>query len=126
MERQNLLLQGLLVLFSIIYITHSARIMYDVSIVPEHCLNGKGIEANYTPRGGDYEIGNLTVYESQNRAAKRVLILVYDIFGMSTNIKQVGDSIAELYDFRVVIPDFFRGLYWNLKNFPPQKYVNNS
>ncbi|CAL8122785.1 unnamed protein product [Orchesella dallaii] len=119
MTRENLLFQGLIVLVSIICISHSARIMYDVSIVPEHCLHAKAIEANYTPRGGEYEIGNLTVYESQNRAAKRVLILVYDIFGMSTNIKQVGDSIAELYDFRVVIPDFFRGLPWNASNFPP-------
>jgi dienelactone hydrolase len=94
--------------------------MYDVSVVPEHCLKGKAIEANYTPRGGEYEIGNLTVYESQNRAAKRVLIAVYDIFGLSTNMKQVVDTIAELHDFRVVLPDFFRGNVWDENNFPPE------
>ncbi|CAL8122783.1 unnamed protein product [Orchesella dallaii] len=120
MGRENLLSQGLIVLVSIICITHAARIMYDISVVPEHCLKGKAIEANYTPKGGEYEIGNLTVYESQNRAAKRVLIAVYDIFGLSTNMKQVVDSIAELYDFRVVMPDFFRGVYWDENNFPPE------
>ncbi|ODM97711.1 putative AIM2 family protein C30D10.14 [Orchesella cincta] len=125
MGQEKFLFQGLVVLVSIICISQSARIMYDVSIVPEHCLNTKAIEANYTPRGVEYEIGNLTVYESQNRAAKRLLILVYDIFGMTTNIKQVGDSIAELHDFRVVLPDFFRGnQFWSLENFTLQNPVD--
>lgn len=124
MGRINLLIQGLIVLVSVIYLCHSAnldRVMYDVSIVPTHCLQTKPIVANYTPRGGEYEIGNLTVYESQNRAAKRLLIAVYDIFGMSTNMKQVVDTIAEMYDFRVVMPDFFRGTAWKDEDFPPEK-----
>lgn len=124
MGRFNLLPQGLLVLVSVIYLCHSAnldRVMYDVSVVPTHCLQGKPIVANYTPRGSEYELGNLTVYESQNRAAKRLLIAVYDIFGLSTNMKQVVDTIAELYDFRVVMPDFFRGTAWDENNFPPAK-----
>lgn len=121
MYKRNLIFQGLVVLASVMCIGHSARLMYDVSVVPEHCLKGKAIESNYTPRGEEYEIGNLTVYESQNRAAQRVLIAVYDIFGLSTNMKQVVDSIAELHDFRVVLPDFFHGSSWNESNFPPEK-----
>jgi len=119
MFRSTFLSQGLFVLVSVLCIAKAGRLMYDVSVVPEHCLKGKAIESNYTPRGGEYEIGNLTVYESQNRDAHRLIIVAYDIFGMSTNIKQVVDSIAELYNFRVVLPDFFRGFVWDENNFPP-------
>jgi len=94
-------------------------VMYDVSVVPEHCLTGKPIHSNYTPKGSEREIGNLTVYESDNRSSKRLLIAVYDIFGFSDNMKEVVDTIADLYGFRVVMPDFFRGFWWDEANFPP-------
>jgi len=120
MESRSFISRGLLVLISALCIAHASRIMYDASIVPEHCLKGKAIEANYTPRGDEYEIGNLTVYESQNRDSHRLLIAVYDIFGLTTNMEQVVDTIAELYNFRVVLPDFFRGFAWDENNFPPE------
>lgn len=121
MEGNSRLLQGFIILLSVFYASQSAKLMYDISIVPEHCMTAKAIEANYTPKGTEYEIGNLTVYEAQNRTAKRVLIAVYDIFGLSTNMKQVVDQVSELYDFRVVMPDFFRGIYWDETNFPPEE-----
>jgi len=112
-------LQGLLVLVSLIYVSNSAKLMYDVSKVPEPCLSMKPIEGNYTPKGSEYEIGNITVYEAHNRTSNRLLIAVYDIFGLSTNMKQVVDTIADRYNFRVVMPDFFRGVWWDENNFPP-------
>jgi len=113
-------LQGLIVFASVIYAVHSAGLMYDASVVPDNCLKGKAIQSNYTPRGSEYVIGNLTVYESDNRSAKRLLIGVYDIFGFANdNMKEVVDTIAQLYDFRVVLPDFFRGTYWDESDFPP-------
>ncbi|CAL8135645.1 unnamed protein product [Orchesella dallaii] len=117
MATKNILIQGLFVLLFAICITHSAKTIYDSSNFPQH--NHKLIESNYTPRGEEYTLGNLTVYETQNRSARRVLIHIYDILGLSTNIRQVADSIAELHDFRVVIPRIFREEYWNESNFPP-------
>ncbi|ODM86620.1 Carboxymethylenebutenolidase [Orchesella cincta] len=87
---------GLLVLVSVMCIVHSTKINYDGSNIPKH---GKIIEANYTPRGEEYQIGNLTIYENPNGSGKRVLIHIYDILGMSTNIRQVEE-------------------YWNSENFP--------
>ncbi|CAL8130963.1 unnamed protein product [Orchesella dallaii] len=115
MGKSNLILQGLLVLVSFICIVHTTKVIYDGSNIPKH---HKVIEANYTPRGEEYQIGNLTVYETPNRSAKRVLIHIYDILGMSTNIRQVADSISQIHDFRVVIPRIFREEYWNAENFP--------
>ncbi|ODM97694.1 putative AIM2 family protein C30D10.14 [Orchesella cincta] len=115
MASQKLIFQGLLVLVSVICIVHSTKTIYDGSNIPKH---GKIIEANYTPRGEEYQIGNLTVYETPNGSGKRVLIHIYDILGMSTNIRQVADSIADIHGFRVVIPRIFREEYWNSENFP--------
>jgi len=113
------LVAGLLVLISVIYAAHSASVMYDASVVPEHCLKDKPVHSDYAPKGSEYEIGNVTVYETDNRSAKRVLIAVYDIFGLTNNMKEVCDTIADMYDFRVVMPDFFRGFWWDENNFPP-------
>lgn len=108
--------------FSLIYAVHSAALTYDLfASRPKHCMEGKMIESNYTPRGSEYEIGNLTVYESDNRAAQRLLIAVHDIFGMHENIKQIADEIGNLYNFRVIVPDFFHGFPWDLDRFPPEE-----
>jgi len=112
---RQVLFSGLLVLISVIYAAHS-----EVSTVPEHCLKKKIFQSNYTPRGDEYEIGNLTVYESPNRSSKRLVIAGYDALGwQSNNIKEVVDTLAERYDFRVVLPDFYRGFPWPDTDWPP-------
>jgi len=117
---QRVLLPGLLVLISVIYAAHSVSVSFDSSNVAEHCKEGKVIPSTYVPRGTEYEIGNLTVYESPNRSAKRLVIAVYDIFGtQNKNINEVVDMLAEMYDFRVVLPDFYRGFPWDQHDFPP-------
>ncbi|ODM89008.1 putative AIM2 family protein C30D10.14 [Orchesella cincta] len=120
MGKESLIFQGLLVLVTFVCITQTTKTVYDSSNFPQH--NHKLIESNYTPRGEEYTLGNLTVYETPNRSSKRVLIHIYDIFGMSVNIRQVADSMAALHDFRVVIPRIFREEYWNEGNFPPANH----
>lgn len=116
----NKIIQRFVILLALVYVSQSTK-MFDISKASEHCMKGKAIEANYTPKGGEYEIGNITVYEAENRTAKRVVIAVYDIFGPSTNIKQVVDELSNMYNMRVVLPDFFRGHSWPEDDFPPEE-----
>ncbi|TGZ59348.1 hypothetical protein CRM22_009126 [Opisthorchis felineus] len=49
------------------------------------------------------------------------LIVVYDIFGIDIlQTRRFADLLAERTHRRVVMPDFFRGRPWLLKNFPPK------
>lgn len=62
-------------------------------------------------------IGNLPVYEAPDNVDKRrMLIGVYDIFGLShPNMKQITDLMAlQAGGFRTVLPDFFRGNNWDV------------
>ena len=61
----------------------------------------------------------MKVYETGRKNNGRVIIVVYDIFGYHPNTKQVADKVAELGDFRLVMPDFYRSVPWDEKNFPP-------
>jgi len=99
--------------------TSSSDVVYDVKIVPEHCLNAEPIESNYTATGTTYLLNNMTVYETVNKTNKRVLIAVYDIFGLHNNTKQVVDKLADGFGFKIAMPDYFRGPAWDEDNFPP-------
>jgi hypothetical protein len=109
---------------SISFFVNCKVVMYDVDLVPEHCLKGKAIDSNYTPGGEMIQIGGLNVYEAPTKNPDRVLIAVYDIFGLANdNMKQVSDKIAEESgNFTVALPDFYRGQAWNASDFPPAKY----
>lgn len=85
----------------------------------QECVIQK-IEADYNPEGHEFGIGNLSVYETQDEAPKRLLIAIYDIFGVSNNVKLFADKIAADYDFRVVVPDVFRGVPWDHTIWPPE------
>jgi len=108
-------------LVSISMMVHSSVVMYDVNLVPEHCLKAKAIDSNYTPGGEMINIGGLDVYEAPTKHPDRLLIAVYDIFGHANpNMKQVSDRIAEESgNFTVILPDFYRGESWDPENFPP-------
>jgi len=104
---------------AVIALSTSSKLVYDVSKVPENCLNARPIESNYTATGSEFMLNNMTVYETANKTQKRVLIAAYDIFGLHNNTKQVIDKLADGFGFKIVIPDFFRGPAWDENDFPP-------
>jgi len=101
---------------SFVVLTHS-HVMNDLTLMPKECsLKNRAIAGNYLPLGEMTNIGNLPVYEApENNAKKRMLIAVYDIFGLSSdNVKQVADEMAlQSGGFRVALPDFYRGESWD-------------
>ncbi|CAG7730099.1 unnamed protein product, partial [Allacma fusca] len=96
--------------------------VYDVKIVPEVCQKMPPVRSNYTPLGTTYKIGDMDIYESPyNSSSSQVLIFVYDIFGFHNNTKQVSDILAAEGNFRIVMPDYFRGQPFPSENFPPSE-----
>jgi len=92
------------------------NVIYDPKSFPEGCLK-RAVDADYIPRGHIVNIGNLPVYEAaDNLGSRRVLIAIYDIFGLShPNMKQITDHMAlQNNGFRTIMPDFFRGESWDL------------
>jgi dienelactone hydrolase len=49
------------------------------------------------------------------------LILVYDIFGLTSNAEQLADALSTVGGYTVVIPDFYKGDPWPHTNIPPTK-----
>lgn len=72
------------------------------------CCTLPPVTSDYIPPGTTINIGDLPVYETVPNNSKKLLICVYDIFGVHPNIRQVSETLA-LAGFRVVVPDFFRG-----------------
>jgi len=100
---------------SLVVLTYS-NVIYDGKLIPKVCAENRAVDGSYIPRGHVFNIGNLPVYEAADHLDKRrVLINIYDIFGFSNpNLQQVTDVMANQYNgFRAVLPDFFRGAYWN-------------
>jgi len=110
---------SLSVLFiSLVVLTNSNVIYDDLKLTPKECLTNKQVVGNYTPLGRMINIGNLPAYEydtPNNTNRNRMLIGVYDIFGLAnTNMMQVADRMAlQGGGFRVVVPDFYRGDHWD-------------
>ncbi len=75
--------------------------------ITKACCTLPPVTSDYNPPGTTINIGDLPVYETIPNNSKKLLICVYDIFGVHPNIRQVSETIS-LAGFRVVIPDFFR------------------
>ena len=77
--------------------------------------------ASYKPKGKFLQLGDLPFY--QIGSGKKVIILLYDIFGwneVNKNVFAFADDLAGFGAFTVVMPDFYRGEPWPLSEFPPQ------
>jgi len=72
-----------------------------------------------TARKSDYVPKTVPFYETGAATSAKVLVFVYDIFGMSPQVRQVADLIADATGYRVIIPDFFDGKPWPMEKFPP-------
>ena len=75
------------------------------------------IKSDYTPVGTIEKIGGLNAYVSKpknnSKPFKKAVIICYDIFGISQNIQQYCDILAET-GFLVVLPDYLHGQAWSL------------
>jgi len=76
-------------------------------------------EIDYQPLGRDWQLGNLSIYETVDLTPKRLLIAVYDIFGDTKNTRLFADLLAQHYGFRVIVPDFYRAEPWDHTKWPP-------
>ncbi|CAG8665541.1 5253_t:CDS:2 [Ambispora leptoticha] len=77
--------------------------------VPEACCTVPPVKSNYEPKGEYIQLDDIKVYTIGPKDAKNAVIIVYDIYGLHQNVLQTADILAEQLEFRVVIPDFFRG-----------------
>ena len=78
-------------------------------------------KASYKPKGKFLNLGDLQLY--QIGAGKKVIIMLYDIFGwneVNKNVFAFADDLAGFGAFTVVMPDVFRGEPWPVADFPPE------
>jgi len=77
-------------------------------MLSEECCKIAPVHSDYLPQGATLSLPELDLYVTGSLDSKLALVVVYDIFGFTPNIKQVSDKFADL-GFYVVIPDFFHG-----------------
>jgi len=65
------------------------------------------------------EITGLKTYRTGSPDAKAAIILIYDVFGITPQIKQGADLLAAGDKFQVFIPDFLKGQYVKTAWFGP-------
>ncbi|KAI8332882.1 Alpha/Beta hydrolase protein [Chlamydoabsidia padenii] len=73
------------------------------------CCSIPPVESNYTPTGTMEQVGDLTCYVAGPADAKKAIVVIYDIFALHNNTKQFADILAKHCNYKVVMPDFFRG-----------------
>jgi len=116
----------LLAIFCVSCVLSKEKI-FDPALVNHDCKNAKVVESGYSPIGDNWIIGDLPIYDTGDRSSKKVVIVAYDIRGYHNNTKQVADIIAAEYGFRLVMPDFFRSVSWDIRNSPlndPEELVS--
>ncbi|CAM9559611.1 unnamed protein product, partial [Laminaria digitata] len=88
---------------------------------------GPPVVCDYTPKGTVSKIGDLDTYFIGS--GPKCIVVVYDIFGFSTQAKQASHqplenrAIHRLFaaaGFNVAMPDFCEGKHWLVENFPPK------
>ncbi|KAJ2776352.1 hypothetical protein H4R18_005717 [Coemansia javaensis] len=71
---------------------------------PPACCNTPPVASDYTAKGELREIGGVPCYVSGPKDATQGIVVVYDIFGMHGNVKQICDVLGAV-GFAVVLPD---------------------
>ena len=74
----------------------------------------------YEANGTKFQLNSMEVYTVGPENASRVLVIVYDIFGWHYNNFELADTVASTKNWRVVVPDLFRGAPWPASHFPPR------
>ncbi|ORZ22631.1 Alpha/Beta hydrolase protein [Absidia repens] len=73
------------------------------------CCTIAPVESNYTAVGKMEQVGDLPCYVVGPADAKKAIVVIYDIFALHNNTKQFADILAKKCNYKVVMPDFFRG-----------------
>ncbi|RCI04753.1 hypothetical protein CU098_008397 [Rhizopus stolonifer] len=79
------------------------------------CCTLPPVQSDYTPVGAVEKIDDLDVYTIGPKDAKKAVLVIYDIFGFHPNTMQFCDILAKNCGWKVVMPDFLRGDYWNFE-----------
>lgn len=74
----------------------------------DKCCTSPPVEAEYTPKGSFETIAGLKTYTAGPADAKKLVVYVYDIFGVTPQVQQGADLIAAS-GVKVWMPDFFSG-----------------
>jgi len=78
------------------------------------------LTVNYQAQGNVIDVAGMDTYETGSLNATKVLIGVFDINGFNpstNNTRQICDRLAE-YGYRVILPDWFRGVPWSKEHIP--------
>lgn len=67
-------------------------------------------DLNYQKKGTSKKVHDFELYSVGE--GKKVILVVYDIFGVHPNTVQLCDILAQS-GFRVILPDFFKGDKWS-------------
>eukprot|EP00752_Nemacystus_decipiens_P008120 g7260.t1 len=81
------------------------------------CAAGPPVSCDYTPKGSISKIGDVDTYFVGS--GPKTIVVISDIFGMTTQAKQVCDRFADA-GFNVAMPDVCKGNHWLVENFPPK------
>ncbi|ORX93391.1 alpha/beta-hydrolase [Basidiobolus meristosporus CBS 931.73] len=84
------------------------------------CCSLPPVVSDYQPKGSIEKIDDLSVYFVGPKDAKKAVVVIYDIFGFHPNTKQFCDILGEKFNFRVALPDFFRGKPWDHTRMTPE------
>lgn len=71
-----------------------------------------------TVADSDYVSLTLPIYEAGDYKSKTAIIFFPDIFGLTSQAKQVADTLAATTSTRVLLVDFFNGKPWPKEKFP--------
>ncbi|KAI8063199.1 Alpha/Beta hydrolase protein [Gongronella butleri] len=94
-----------------------------MSVPTKACCTLKPVESDYEPVGEIIHLGDLPAYVVGPKDSKKSVIVLYDIFGFHVNTKQFCDVLAKERDYRVIMPDFFRGDYFPEENIPDKDSI---
>ena len=87
------------------------------------CTVPPAVVKDYSPKGHYITLNNgMQCYTSGPSTASSALLIIYDIFGFSPQALQGADILALAdtgHEYRVFMPDFFRGEPVSLSNYPP-------
>ncbi|KAK9753440.1 hypothetical protein K7432_017962, partial [Basidiobolus ranarum] len=84
------------------------------------CCSLPPVVSNYAPKGTFEQIDDLPVYFVGPKDAKKAVVVIYDIFALHPNTHQFCDILGEIFNFRVAMPDFFRGKAWDHNKMKPE------
>jgi len=83
--------------------------MSQEQVICKACYTIPPVKSDYVPTGTTFSLQEFDVYQTGNTKSDRVVIVVYDIFGLHASTKKFTDYLGQYGDLHVLMPDIFRG-----------------